>query len=197
MGDTVGYLGFLLAITLIAGAHGREHSLIGEYHKVTSWLGHRLVLRDGCPKVPCDPKRRSCVKVNLQIEARYEKCLSEEAKARNGTVDEQGVLYNKDGTVMEPLRGCITDQLRSGPLVAPIFAHFCSRHCYYLIPHNSIYYYDHEDINTAKQGRRGRLEILEQPSPPTKGSGAPRLNRLHICPYVGFDHDNVDQYYTF
>ena len=123
--------------------------------------------------------------------------FSNEAKARNGTVDENGVMYGEDGKIMEPWMGCITDQLRSGPLVAPIFAKFCSRHCYYLIPHNGFYYYDHEDINTAKAARRGRLEKLKQPAPPTKGDGAPRLNRLHVCPYEGFDHKNVDQYYTF
>ena len=128
--------------------------------------------------------------------------FSNEAKARNGTIDENGVMYGEDGKIMEPRMGCITDQLRSGPLVAPIFAKFCSRHCYYLIPytrmpHNAIYYYDHEDINTAKAARRGRLEKLKQPAPPTKGNGAPRLNRLHVCPYEGFDHKNVDQYYTF
>ena len=122
---------------------------------------------------------------------------SNEAKARNGTIDENFVMYKEDGSIMEPQMGCITDQIFSGPLIAPIFAKFCSRHCYYLIPHNSIYYYDHEDINTAKAARRGRLEKLKQPAPPTKGSGAPRLNRLHICPYEGFDHENVDQYYTF
>ena len=107
-------------------------------------------------------------------------------------------MYEKDGTIMEPRMGCITDNLGPGGiLVAPIFAKFCSRHCYYLIPHNAIYYYDHEDINTAKASRRGRLEKIKQPAPPTKGDGAPRLNRLHVCPYEGFDHENVDRYYTF
>ena len=106
-------------------------------------------------------------------------------------------MYDKDGSLMDPLMGCITDRIVGGPLTAPIFAKFCSRHCYYLIPHNLNYYYDHEDINTAKPSRRGRLEQLKQPAPPTKGAGAPRFNRLHICPFVGFDHDNVDQYYTF
>ena len=121
-----------------------------------------------------------------------------EAKARNGTVDENFVMYEKDGSLMEPQMGCITDRLGDGAVfVAPIFAKFCSRHCYYLIPHNSIYYYDHEDINTAKPARRGRLEKLKQPAPPTKGDGAPRLSRVHVCPYEGFNHEDVDRYYTF
>ena len=116
---------------------------------------------------------------------------SNEAKARNGTIDEDFVMYEQDGSIMEPQMGCITDDLGPGGIfVAPIYAKFCSRHCYYLIPHNSIYYYDHEDINTAKAARRGRLEKLKQPAPPTKGDGAPRLNRLHVCPYEGFDHKN-------
>ena len=68
------YLG-LIGVLIISGVHCREHSEIGENHKISSYLGHLLVLRDGCPRVSCDPKRRSCIKINLQVEARYEKCL--------------------------------------------------------------------------------------------------------------------------
>ena len=62
-------------IIFLSGVHGLDHGQIGEYHKVSAYLGHNLVLRDGCPTVSCDPKRRSCIKTNLQIQARYEKCL--------------------------------------------------------------------------------------------------------------------------
>ena len=64
--------GFMI---FLFGVHGLDHGQIGEYHKVSAYLGHNLVLRDGCPEVSCDPKRRSCIKTNLQIQARYEKCL--------------------------------------------------------------------------------------------------------------------------
>ena len=75
MEDKASYFIFLLTFAFLASVYGLEHSAIGKYHKVSSWLGHRLVLRDGCPKVPCDPKRSSCIKVNLHVQARYKKCL--------------------------------------------------------------------------------------------------------------------------
>ena len=69
------YLELIGVLIFVLGVNSREHSEIGEYHKISAYLGHNLVLRDGCPTVSCDPKRRSCIKINLQIEARYEKCL--------------------------------------------------------------------------------------------------------------------------
>ena len=70
------FVGILIFIFGVDGQfNGQTHGQIGEYHEVSHWLGHQLVLRDGCPTVSCDPKRRSCLKTSLQIKARYEKCL--------------------------------------------------------------------------------------------------------------------------
>ena len=98
-------------------------------------------------------------------------------------------MINKNGALLDPYMGCITDRLQSGLLTIPIFAQFCSRHCYYLLPYNTFYYYEHE----VNEKQNGQSQILKSPSKPKgKADEAPRLAKVHVCPYIGKERNSFD-----
>ena len=114
-----------------------------------------------------------------------------EAETRNGTINEQDVMVDGQGGIMDPYLGCTTDRLPDAHITVPVFAKYCSRHCYYLVPYDSIFYYEHEE-----KDKKAQTDRLEEPGKPKTfrgiGDSAPRMQRIHICPYVGKEHHNVD-----
>ena len=116
---------------------------------------------------------------------------SEEAAKRNGTINEDGNMVDEQGRSMDFLMGCTSDRLPDTVITVPVFAKYCSRHCYYLVPYDTIFYYEHEEKDKKSQSTK-----LESPGKPKTfrgiGDHAPRLNRIHVCPYVGREHANVN-----
>ena len=117
--------------------------------------------------------------------------ISTEAETRNATINEQGNMVDAEGNTVDPYMGCTTDRLPDAFITVPVFAKFCSRHCYYLVPYDSIFYYEHEE-----KDKKAQTDVLESPSKPKNfreaGDVAPRMTRIHVCPYVGKEHANVD-----
>merc|ERR1712088_666834 len=106
----------------------------------------------------CDPKNRLCRKLQIDAQTEYNKCLSKEAESRNGTINEQGIMVDKQGQNMDPYLGCTTDRLPDAHITVPVFAKYCSRHCYYIVPYDSIFYYAHEE----KDKRRSLKSLVLQ-----------------------------------
>ena len=100
-------------------------------------------------------------------------------------------MVDGQGGIMDPYLGCTTDRLPDAHITVPVFAKYCSRHCYYLVPYDSIFYYEHEE-----KDKKAQTDKLEEPGKPKTfrgiGDSAPRMQRIHICPYVGKEHHNVD-----
>ena len=114
-----------------------------------------------------------------------------ESESRNATINEKGIMVNAEGRTIDPYMGCTTDRLPDAHITVPVFAKFCSRHCYYLVPYESIFYYAHEEKDKKAQTKK-----LKEPGTPKTyrgaGDSAPRLQRIHICPYVGKEHHDVN-----
>ena len=100
-------------------------------------------------------------------------------------------MIDQEGKPLNPEMGCVTDRLPDTLITVPVFAKFCSRHCYYLVPYDSVFYYEHEE-----KDKKAHTEVLKSPSKPKTfrgiGDVAPRIQRVHVCPYIGAEHTNVD-----
>ena len=100
-------------------------------------------------------------------------------------------MVDGEGKGIDAYMGCTTDRLPDALITVPVFAKYCSRHCYYLVPYDSIFYYEHEE-----KDKKAQTEKLEEPGRPKTfrgiGDSAPRRQRINVCPYIGKEHADVD-----